>query len=262
MNLLDRSPDAAVTAELQRLADETVRFVAQISRRLAALEPYLKDTSPGASARPIATLRCSVRLRIAFILIGLFLAALLGSPAMAQGRLADFLKAVPPSELVSGADRFGDPEGTLPLAPIFANDSLLGFVYPNSTSWMRPAFRQAHPHPRCARSGGYPRREDGRASRTHRPHRHPGREDQTGHRAFPWRRRPRARRRMHRPPAVRRSSAARQSRFWSSATASSARPSRSCRRAGSARRPARFRQQRPAPRRSTRPRARSSIGRP
>ena len=55
MSLLDRSPDAAVTAELQRLADETVRFVAQISRRLAALEPGPSDTSPGAvwpSARP------------------------------------------------------------------------------------------------------------------------------------------------------------------------------------------------------------------
>jgi hypothetical protein len=36
--------DAAVTAELQRLADETVGFVAQISRRLAALEPGLSDT--------------------------------------------------------------------------------------------------------------------------------------------------------------------------------------------------------------------------
>ena len=53
MNLLDRSPDAAVTMELQRLADETVRFVAQISRRLAALEPGLSDTSPVA-ARPSA----------------------------------------------------------------------------------------------------------------------------------------------------------------------------------------------------------------
>src|SRR5688572_15108718 len=48
MTLLDRSPDAAVTAELQRLADETVRFVAQISRRLAALEPGLSATSLGA----------------------------------------------------------------------------------------------------------------------------------------------------------------------------------------------------------------------
>jgi hypothetical protein len=51
MNLLDRSPDAEVTAELQSLADETVRFVAQISRRLAALEPGLGGTSP-AAARP------------------------------------------------------------------------------------------------------------------------------------------------------------------------------------------------------------------
>ena len=56
MTLLDRSPDAAVTAELQRLADETVGFVARISRRLAALEPGLNDTSPGAP-RPAASLR-------------------------------------------------------------------------------------------------------------------------------------------------------------------------------------------------------------
>jgi rubrerythrin len=48
VNMLDRSPDALVTAELQRLADETVRFVAQVSRRLATLEPGVGGTAPAA----------------------------------------------------------------------------------------------------------------------------------------------------------------------------------------------------------------------
>jgi rubrerythrin len=48
VNMLDRSPDALVTAELQRLADETVRFVAQVSRRLAALEPGVGGAAPAA----------------------------------------------------------------------------------------------------------------------------------------------------------------------------------------------------------------------
>ncbi len=71
-------------------------------------------------------------IRIACVLIGLFLALLAPWPATAQSRLADFLKDVPPAELAPGADRFGAPEGTPPMAPIFAGDRLLGFVYLNS----------------------------------------------------------------------------------------------------------------------------------
>jgi NosR/NirI family nitrous oxide reductase transcriptional regulator len=71
-------------------------------------------------------------IRIAFVLIGLLLMIMAASPVMAQSRLADFLKSIPPAELASGAERFGAPEGTPPMAPIFAGDSLLGFVYLNS----------------------------------------------------------------------------------------------------------------------------------
>jgi rubrerythrin len=45
MNLLDRSPDAAVTAELQRLADQTMSLVAQVNARLAAVQPDLSSVS-------------------------------------------------------------------------------------------------------------------------------------------------------------------------------------------------------------------------
>lgn len=47
VTLLDRSPDAAVTVELQRLADETMRLVARISLRLSAVEPDLHAMSVG-----------------------------------------------------------------------------------------------------------------------------------------------------------------------------------------------------------------------
>jgi NosR/NirI family transcriptional regulator, nitrous oxide reductase regulator len=71
-------------------------------------------------------------MRIASVLIGLLLTIVLASPVLAQSRLGDFLKSVPPAELVAGAERFGAPEGTPPMAPIFAGDRLLGFVYLNS----------------------------------------------------------------------------------------------------------------------------------
>lgn len=45
--LLDRSPDAQVTAELKRLADEALRPVQRVSARLAALEPALNGLSKG-----------------------------------------------------------------------------------------------------------------------------------------------------------------------------------------------------------------------
>jgi rubrerythrin len=45
---LARSPGEAVTAELQRLADQTVRSVARIAARLAAIEPDIRNLSAGA----------------------------------------------------------------------------------------------------------------------------------------------------------------------------------------------------------------------
>jgi NosR/NirI family nitrous oxide reductase transcriptional regulator len=66
------------------------------------------------------------------LLIGVLFAGLQAAPAVAQSRLADFLKSVPPAELVDGAERFGAPEGTPPMAPIFAGERLLGYAYLNS----------------------------------------------------------------------------------------------------------------------------------
>ena len=66
------------------------------------------------------------------LLIGLLLAGLPASPALAQSRLAEFLAKIPPAELAPGADRFGSPEGTPPAAPIFKGTDLLGYAYLNS----------------------------------------------------------------------------------------------------------------------------------
>ena len=49
--LLDRSPDAQVTAELKRLADESLHPVQRVSARLAALEPALNSLA-GSSSNP------------------------------------------------------------------------------------------------------------------------------------------------------------------------------------------------------------------
>ena len=69
---------------------------------------------------------------ILLLLIGLLLAGLPASPALAQSRLAEFLAKIPPAELAPGADRFGSPEGTPPAAPIFKGADLLGYAYLNS----------------------------------------------------------------------------------------------------------------------------------
>jgi NosR/NirI family nitrous oxide reductase transcriptional regulator len=70
--------------------------------------------------------------RLSLILIGLLLAGLATAPAMAQSRLAEFLAKISPADLAEGADRFGDPEGTPPAAPIFKGSELLGYAYLNS----------------------------------------------------------------------------------------------------------------------------------
>ena len=55
------------------------------------------------------------------------------TPALAgESRLAEFLGKIKPGELVDGADRFGPPEGTPRVAPVFQGDRLLGFAYLNS----------------------------------------------------------------------------------------------------------------------------------
>jgi NosR/NirI family transcriptional regulator, nitrous oxide reductase regulator len=66
------------------------------------------------------------------ILIAVLLAFALVPGARAESRLGEFLDKINPADLVDGADRFGAPEGTPPLAPILQGDRLLGFAYLNS----------------------------------------------------------------------------------------------------------------------------------
>jgi len=55
------------------------------------------------------------------------------APALAdEPRLAKFLGKIKPGDLVEGADRFGAPDGTPPVAPVLQGDQLLGFAYLNS----------------------------------------------------------------------------------------------------------------------------------
>ena len=70
--------------------------------------------------------------RTALLAVLLLLAAALAPALAAESRLAEFLGKIKPGDLVDGADRFGTPEGTPPLAPVFQGDRLLGFAYLNS----------------------------------------------------------------------------------------------------------------------------------
>ena len=68
----------------------------------------------------------------AALLSVLLLVAMLAPALAADSRLAEFLGKIKPADLVDGADRFGAPEGTPPVAPVFQGDRLLGFAYLNS----------------------------------------------------------------------------------------------------------------------------------
>ena len=69
--------------------------------------------------------------RAALLSVLLFVTML--APALAaDSRLAEFLGKIKPADLVDGADRFGTPEGTPPVASVFQGDRLLGFAYLNS----------------------------------------------------------------------------------------------------------------------------------
>ena len=78
-----------------------------------------------------------MRARISTVARALLLSVLLLMTALApalgaEARLAEFLGKIKPDELVAGADRFGPPEGSPPVAPVFQGDRLLGFAYLNS----------------------------------------------------------------------------------------------------------------------------------
>ncbi len=57
---------------------------------------------------------------------------LFSDPALAAGRIQDYLSKAQPGELIPGADRFGQPQGDPPLIPAYQGDRLLGYVYLNS----------------------------------------------------------------------------------------------------------------------------------
>lgn len=54
VDLLDRSPDAAVTAELQRLGDLAMSYVSRLNQRFVAVEPELGALAFAAPSRPPA----------------------------------------------------------------------------------------------------------------------------------------------------------------------------------------------------------------
>jgi NosR/NirI family nitrous oxide reductase transcriptional regulator len=70
------------------------------------------------------------RRAVVALLISVF--ACIGSAAMSQPRLPEFLSRAQPQEFFAGADRFGSLQGEPPLAPVYAGDRLLGFVYLNA----------------------------------------------------------------------------------------------------------------------------------
>jgi NosR/NirI family transcriptional regulator, nitrous oxide reductase regulator len=65
------------------------------------------------------------------VLLGALLLSV-ANPAVAAGRVQEFLPKAQPAEFFPGADRFGAPQGDPPLVPVHQGDRLLGYVYLNS----------------------------------------------------------------------------------------------------------------------------------
>jgi NosR/NirI family nitrous oxide reductase transcriptional regulator len=78
----------------------------------------------------------SVRRRVAWWLAAPLIAVLLvlvaGRPADAASRLGEFLAGLHPGELFTGADRFGEPTGEPPIAPVLKGDEVVGHAVLNS----------------------------------------------------------------------------------------------------------------------------------
>lgn len=53
-------------------------------------------------------------------------------PAAAQSRLSEFLRDVPPADLVPGADHYGPPQGNPPVAPVLSGDRVAGYTFVNA----------------------------------------------------------------------------------------------------------------------------------
>ncbi|EYR83922.1 regulatory protein NosR [Shinella sp. DD12] len=79
------------------------------------------------------TTRPAVWLRWVLLVLFTLLAAMpVVSMAEAASRLAEYLPKAQPSDLFPGADRFGEPAGEPPIAPVWRGEVLAGYAYLNS----------------------------------------------------------------------------------------------------------------------------------
>ncbi len=69
---------------------------------------------------------------LSLLLIAALSVALSVVQAVAAGQLPAYLEKVPPSELFADADRYGEPLGEPPIAPVMRGDEVLGYAFLNS----------------------------------------------------------------------------------------------------------------------------------
>lgn len=67
-----------------------------------------------------------------FFIAAMGILAAFAAPAMSAGQLPSYLEQIQPSDLFEGADRFGNPEGEPPIAPVYRGPDVLGYAYLNS----------------------------------------------------------------------------------------------------------------------------------
>ena len=79
-----------------------------------------------AARRPAGLLRLLLPMVAAMLLLSA------GHHADAAARLGEFLPKVQPTELFEGADRFGEPAGEPPIAPVYRGDEVVGHALLNS----------------------------------------------------------------------------------------------------------------------------------
>ena len=66
------------------------------------------------------------------VLAAFLIAWVIALPAFAAGQLPVYLQKVQPQEVFEGADRFGEPAGEPPIAPVYRGADLVGYAYLNS----------------------------------------------------------------------------------------------------------------------------------
>lgn len=73
-----------------------------------------------------------IRTTAVFWLAMIAFAAISISPSFAASQLSAYLGKVQPGELFEGADRFGDPSGEPPIAPVYRGQEMVGYAYLSS----------------------------------------------------------------------------------------------------------------------------------